>query len=187
MTGLPAPPDLRIRVDHDGFICDAATGDPRPLHVLAWVAAAFGVGLAAISPLPGVIGLAIAGVGGSAALFAGRPRTLSIEVSGRNLIVSEWGHRGRSRRVLPLPSLTVVRLARRSDDYSRPYLLIEHGEERIRFGEGLREPTLEWLVTALDAARDHHERQQSADGREWSFHRKPPDALEALRGDDNGT
>lgn len=185
MIDLGVAPSANVTVSHGGFSCRQPLPKLKLWLLTVLPAIVYLAGVFALAEptlpwiIPGVVWLPLAAAIQNTARVRSVTRFLESElrVEGRRLVLDV----PRRTETHMLDDVDRVFVAKRPDDYSVPYLAIEVGEHTLRFGEGLSVETLRWLVAAVDSACDLRERQEEAEGREYSFEQRAPEMLEQLR------
>lgn len=185
---LPAPPDgMPATVAHDGVVWT-----PRPATGNLTVAGAATAGLvggptaallfwATLSPWGGAVG-AVAGLGAAGAMVAANLRRRTLRVRRDRLVVEERGLFGRTRHELLFRELLTARRQRSHADHVPDTLLLRTADTTIEMGGGAPAFHIDWVVQAIDDALERFAAREKAEGREFFFHRKKPEALERLEG-----
>lgn len=177
----PIPKGMRAELTHDG---------------VRWVvrssAQAWSTGVGLVSLLAAALATGWLGIGGTP-LVAWVPflllvpvvwqlsRTTTVEVTDRAVVVERRAGFVREQERFPLDevSVRVIEPHEASGDW---LMVVRAGDDGATLGRGQPSHHLAWMVEAIDVGRAGFAARERAEGREYSFLRKAPEALEQLRG-----
>lgn len=109
------------------------------------------------------------------------PYRVEARLTDRLLIVDRWRMVGRSRASLRLDELTLVKVSDPPEQGGTGRVIVKADDQIEAFGRDQPRRHTEWFVEAVEAARQSVARREQREGREYSFLRKTPQDVDALR------
>ncbi len=174
----PTPAGMAVEVTHSGVRWRTHTSP-----VAIWVAL---LGLATTTIMLGVGSFIVSGVPWLGAIPVLLAVPIGLQLSSTTLVLTDRAVTVRVRQALstrverfPLDEITHAGI---SHPHGDPVLVVRSEESSVGLGRGQPEAYLEWVVGAIDVPRAGFHARERVEGREWSFMRKTPEDLQALRG-----
>lgn len=178
MTLEPPPASMSAQVTHDGVVWDVGRRGAWPLFVLGGLLVAGGLGAVAASVWGAGI-LVAAGAGIWLVGFVSGSRRIVVRLTDRAIAVEHRTAWSATVERLPLDELRSVRIV--GEEEAPEAKLVLRGRDAVLVvGVGRPEAELVWMAGAIDAASAAFARREQAEGREWTFLRKAPEALRRL-------
>lgn len=109
------------------------------------------------------------------------PLSASLRLTDRQVVLERRRLLHQQRTTLRLDELDVVDLTDPPELGGTGQIVLRAGHDVIVFGRDLPREHNAWFVAAIEAARAVVARREGREGREYSFLRRPPEAVEVLR------
>lgn len=170
---------MAVELRHDGAVW---TLEGHAAHPLSPVLVG---GVAALVALLGAgsVGLAVGVVVLTvlvALVVAQTERRVVVEVSDRALTVTRLRWLGRDRTRLAIDEIEAAWVSPPREQGGSDSAVFRVDDTYVAVGPGRPDEELRWLVAAVRAAMEHHERRTRVEGREYRFMKKAPEGLASL-------